>query len=167
MFVLRPEVDWAKLREQYRPKALASKSTYEFAGVCADMLKDAARLARLADGGGGECAGVQPAAVGQCQSAGLQGHSRRPQRSEGGVAWAITTDKIGYIAIYGWNDPKIPAECGEALEKMRDTRGLIVDVRLNGGGGEPLARTIRGPFSGKGVRLCLQPIPQRPQAIRT
>ncbi len=40
MFALRPEVDWAKLREQYRPKALASKSTYEFADVCADMLKN-------------------------------------------------------------------------------------------------------------------------------
>ena len=40
MFVLRPEVDWTSLRGQYRPKALACKSTYEFAGVCADMLKN-------------------------------------------------------------------------------------------------------------------------------
>ena len=40
----------------------------------------------------------------------------------------------------------IPAECGEALEHMRDTRGLIVDVRLNGGGSEPLAEQFAGRF---------------------
>jgi len=39
MFVLRPEVDWNKSREQFRPRALASKSVYEFADVCAEMLK--------------------------------------------------------------------------------------------------------------------------------
>ena len=48
--------------------------------------------------------------------------------------------------IVGWNDSKIPAACGEALENMRDTRGLIVDVRLNGGGGEPLAEQFAGRF---------------------
>jgi hypothetical protein len=37
MFVLRPEVNWTRLREQYRPKALDSKTTYEFATVCAEM----------------------------------------------------------------------------------------------------------------------------------
>ena len=39
MFTLRPEVDWTALRNQYRPKALASKSTPEFAAVCADLLR--------------------------------------------------------------------------------------------------------------------------------
>ena len=39
MFVLRHEVDWSALRDQYRPEALASKSTREFASVCAEMLK--------------------------------------------------------------------------------------------------------------------------------
>jgi len=29
---------------------------------------------------------------------------------------------------------------------MRDTRGLTVDVRLNGGGTEPLAREVAGRF---------------------
>src|SRR5207248_11485233 len=53
---------------------------------------------------------------------------------------------IGFIAISGWDDSKIPTECGEALEHMRDTRGLIVDVRLNGGGGEPLAEKFAGRF---------------------
>ena len=39
MFGLRPEVDWQKMREQYRPRALKSASVYEFAAICAEMLK--------------------------------------------------------------------------------------------------------------------------------
>ena len=39
MFALKPGVNWAQLREQYRPRALAARSTSEFAGICADMLE--------------------------------------------------------------------------------------------------------------------------------
>ena len=62
------------------------------------------------------------------------------------VRWAVTTNQIGYIAIFGWSDRQIPQQVGEALEPMRNTRGLIVDVRLNGGGSEPLAAKVAGRF---------------------
>jgi len=39
MFTLRPEINWEKLREQYRPEARECKTAYEFAHVCAEMLK--------------------------------------------------------------------------------------------------------------------------------
>jgi hypothetical protein len=64
----------------------------------------------------------------------------------GRVQWAITSDKIGFLAVYGWSDPHIPAMCHQALEQMRNTRGLIVDVRLNGGGSEDLAAEVAGRF---------------------
>ncbi len=145
MFVLRPEVDWAKLREQYRPKALACKSTYELAAVCADMLKKLRDLhvwltvagANIPVFNRPRSANANPAAY-ESLLGGL--------KEEGRVAWAVTTNNIGFIAIFGWDDPKIPAQCGEALEHMRDTRGLIVDVRLNGGGGEPLAEKFASRF---------------------
>jgi Peptidase family S41/Tricorn protease C1 domain len=145
MFVLRPEVDWAKLREQYRPKALASKSTYEFAEVCADMLKNLRDLHIWLT-----VAGADMPVFNRPRSANANPQACRAilgdLKREGRVVWAVTTNNIGYIAIYGWNDSKIPTECGEALEQMRDTRGLIVDVRLNGGGGEPLAGQFAGRF---------------------
>jgi hypothetical protein len=145
MFVLRPEVDWDKLREQYRPKAVASKSTYELAGVCAEMLKELRDLHIWLTVVGADVpvfnrprtANANPTAhasiLGKLQQAG-------PAR------WAITSDKIGYIGIYGWNDGKIPAWCNEALEQMRNTRGLILDVRLNGGGSEDQAMEFAGRF---------------------
>jgi hypothetical protein len=40
MFVIHPEVDWVILRDQYRPKALASRSPNQLAKVCANMLKN-------------------------------------------------------------------------------------------------------------------------------
>jgi C-terminal processing protease CtpA/Prc len=70
--------------------------------------------------------------------------------THGRVQWAVTPDKIGFLAIYGWNTgPEIPELCDEALEAMRDTRGLIVDVRLNGGGDEPTARKVARRFLSK------------------
>jgi C-terminal processing protease CtpA/Prc len=62
------------------------------------------------------------------------------------VRWAITPDKIGFIAVSGWTDSDTSSQVEEVLEQMRDTRGLVLDVRLNGGGSEPLAREVAGRF---------------------
>ncbi len=148
MFVLRPEVDWNRLRELYRPKALASRSTNEFAAVCAEMLKPLRDLhiwvtvageyvpvfnrPRTANANPGAYAAI----LGQLHEAGQ-------------VQWAVTPDKMGFLAIYGWSDRHIPALCHQVLEQMRNTRGLIVDVRLNGGGSEDLAEEVAGRFLGK------------------
>ena len=146
MFVLRPELDWAKSREQFHPRALASKSSYELGGVLADLLKPLRDLHVWLTVAGANvpvfnrprAANSNPSAHGALLGK-LQGKSR--------VQWAVTPDRIGFLAIYGWNSgPEIPAQCDEALEQMRGTRGLIVDVRLNGGGDEPTAAKVAGRF---------------------
>ena len=145
MFVLRANVDWGKLREQYRPKALRAKSVYEFASVCADMLKPLRDLhiwLRVADAdvlvfNRPRLANANPSAS-QVIFADL--------KEEADVQWATTTNKIGYLAIYNWSNPDVSAQCDIALEQLHDTRGLIVDVRLNGGGSEDLAQKVAGRF---------------------
>jgi len=62
------------------------------------------------------------------------------------VSWAVTDDQVGFIAIYAWNSRNTPEKCDKALEQMRRTRGLIVDVRLNGGGSEDLAKEFAARF---------------------
>ena len=37
MFIIRPEVDWNHLRDQWRPKALACQTSDDFAAACAGM----------------------------------------------------------------------------------------------------------------------------------
>ncbi len=148
MFVLRPEMDWAKLRQQYRPKALASKSTGEFAEVCADMLKNLRDLhvwLKIGD--------KHVPVFNRPRSANANPRAYQTilgqLNQEGQVAWAVTTNQIGFIVIYGWDDSDIPARCGEALEHMRATRGLIVDVRLNGGGSDTMAEKFAARFQEK------------------
>jgi Peptidase family S41 len=145
MFALRPEVDWNRLRELYRPKALAGRSTNEFAGICTEMLRPLRDLhIWLTVAGknvtvfnrprtGNSNPGAHAAILGRLHEAGQ-------------VQWAVTPDEIGFLAIYGWSDQHIPALCHQVLEQMRSTRGLIVDVRLNGGGSEDLAMKVAGRF---------------------
>jgi hypothetical protein len=145
MFVLRPELDWARLGGQYRPKALAARSTAEFAEICADMLKQLRDLhVWLKVSGADVPVFNRPRSSNSNPSAhkAILGNLER----NGAVQWAVTQDKIGFIAISGWSGSDVPVKCAEALEKMRDTRGLIVDVRLNGGGSEPLAGQFAGRF---------------------
>ena len=54
---------------------------------------------------------------------------------------------IIYIAIRTFgNDSNIVAQFDEALEKFKDAKGLIIDVRYNGGGDTAIARPIMGRF---------------------
>ncbi|HWI59973.1 MAG TPA: S41 family peptidase, partial [Bacillota bacterium] len=146
MFVLRPEVDWTKLREQYRPKALAAASAYEFAGVCAEMLKPLRDLHVWLTLGGAEVPVFNRPRSANANPAAYPGILGRLNQAGSKVRWTVTEDKIGYLVIDMWNDGAIPARCDEVLEEMRDTRGLIVDVRLNGGGSEDQALEVAGRF---------------------
>jgi len=152
MFVLRTNVDWAKSREEYQPRALASKSTLEFAATCAEMLRPLRDLHVWLTVAGDpvpiynrpRAANANPSADGAI----LGGISFAGDS----VAWTVTQDKIGYIVIYAWDGPQVPDSCQKVLEQMRDTRGLIVDVRLNGGGSEDQVRKFASRFvSGKFV----------------
>jgi hypothetical protein len=149
MFVLRPEVDWEKLRQEYRPKALAAKSAYDFAGVCADMLKPLRDLHVWLKVAGADIpvfnrprsANANPAAT-----RALLGELHEAGRT---VRWTVTEDRIGYLVIDVWNDEAAPSQCDEVLEHMAPMRGLVVDVRLNGGGSEDLAGEVAARFLDK------------------
>ncbi len=146
MFVIRPEVDWTALRTQYRPQALASQSTWQFAGICADMLKPLRDLHVWLMVGNAYVPVFnrpRPSNANPSAYSSLLGglNDAGPE-----IQWAITPDKIGFIVIYSWTDDSESAAFDQALDQMRDTRGLILDVRLNGGGSEPLAQQVAGRF---------------------
>lgn len=145
-FVLRPEVDWDKSREQFRPRALASKSTLEFANICAEMLRPLRDMhVSLKVSGTKVPVFDRPPAINSNPSAyrAMLGelHGEVP------VQWAVTPDKIGFIETRNWFPGKqISEQCDEALETMRDTRALIVDVRMNLGGNEDVAGEFAARF---------------------
>jgi hypothetical protein len=144
-FTLRPDVDWDKLRDEWRPRALACQTSEDFAAACASMLRPLRDLHVSLTLAGSDipvynrprAANANPAAhkkiLGNVHVAGR-------------VQSAVTTNNIGFIAIYGWDDPAIPEQFDAALESMRQTRALVLDVRWNGGGSEGLAQKVAGRF---------------------
>lgn len=145
MFVVKPDVDWAKLRDEFRPRAAGAEDNFALADVLAEM------LAKLKD----LHVSVQvnrldvfcydrprPLNANRDALADLIGKVD----SAGQLSWGLTDDSIGYIAVGGLTHRALPDEFQRVLEGMAGTRGLIIDLRSNGGGSEPLALAIAGAF---------------------
>ena len=151
MFMLRPEVDWNKLGDEYRPKAANTKTTHEFASVCAEMLSHLRDLHVWVKIDGEHVPVFNRPRESNANPSAYTSIVGELERFGKSMEWSKTKDKIGFVAIHSWNDKRIPEKFDEILEEMRDTRGMIVDVRLNGGGSEPLAREVAGRFLRKAV----------------
>ncbi|HOW65336.1 MAG TPA: S41 family peptidase [Candidatus Paceibacterota bacterium] len=60
-------------------------------------------------------------------------------------------ESIGYIRISRWTDATIPEQFDQALDMFKACRGLIIDVRGNGGGHDQLADVVNGRLTAKPV----------------
>lgn len=70
-----------------------------------------------------------------------------PGESPGSSVPAIQTRTlggVGYIAISSFQDPETVRQFDTALDRLMDTRALIIDVRNNGGGDTAVAVPIMG-----------------------
>ena len=72
-------------------------------------------------------------------------------------------DNIGYLAIASWDKTQLNdgRDVFAALDRLRDATALVIDVRANGGGAEPLAQQLAGCFVNE--RRCM---PSTSPAIR-
>jgi hypothetical protein len=146
MFAIKPNVDWAKLRETYRPRAESAKDNQALAAVISEMLDHLEDLHVHVQVDG-------LAVPGYNRERPLNANPKGVARVMGSVtpagrdlAWGRTDDGIGYIRIVGLVDPALPQTFDEVLQQIGDTKGLILDLRWNGGGSEPLGREIAGRF---------------------
>lgn len=150
-FALRPEVDWNAEREKYRARAAQCANTYELATVLAEMLRP------LRDRHIGISVGSESVPVFESPrplNANLEAIPHivgELHRAQGDVRWTLTKDGIGYILIPQWRSPMIPIAVDSALEELKNARGLIIDVRVNGGGDETKAQVVAGRFATKPV----------------
>jgi hypothetical protein len=144
-FGLRPEVDWDKLKERWRPEAEKAKTNWDAAVAIAGLvtpLRDLHVHVWVDDDGvptyyrsrtynGNWQAGV-----------GLLGE--KPQDTGKDVLWTRTKDGVGYVNVTKLERPDVVNAFDEALDKLAATWGLIVDLRGNGGGDEGLALQMAG-----------------------
>jgi len=69
-----------------------------------------------------------------------------PDASGNAVSWRGLVGGFGYIRIPSFAGAAAVTQFDDALAALRDTRGLIIDVRANGGGDTAVARPIMGRF---------------------
>ena len=146
MFGLRPELDWDLLKKTYRPRALGTASTDDFARVCDEMLRELRDLHVSLTVAGMTLPGFDRPVFVNANPRALPGLLPGIQRAGREVLWALDNERVGYLAITGWTDARTPEVVAQVLEKLRDARGLVLDVRMNGGGSENLAKQVASRF---------------------
>ncbi|MEK7686418.1 MAG: S41 family peptidase [Verrucomicrobiota bacterium] len=67
------------------------------------------------------------------------------------ISYRRLSDSVGYIRISRWTDENIPVQFDQALETLKDTHGIIIDVRGNSGGNDRLADLVNGRLIDKPV----------------
>lgn len=145
MFVLRPEVDWKKLRKLYRPMAAKAKTAWEAAAaidLLTSHLRDLHVYVKVGDTWLPGFQRMRPLNANWKAGKRLLG----TLHEEKGLAWGKTEDGIGYLAISNLPSLELAARVDEVLEELAGTWGLILDLRYNGGGDEPTAVKIAARF---------------------
>jgi hypothetical protein len=144
-FGLRPEVDWDKLKAQWRPQAEKAATNWDAAVAIAGLvtpLRDLHVHVWVGDDG----------VPTYYRSRDYNGNGQATQALLGAkvadagqdLGWARTKDDIGYIDVRKLEDKKVVAAFDQALDSLATTWGLVVDLRGNGGGDEGLALEMAG-----------------------
>ena len=141
-------VDWDKVFAEHAPQFESAASPADFAKRAGELLAVARDLHIFL-----ECEGQRFASHTRAISPNANIETLRrlvPQwnkRSKRVVSGKFP-DGIGYILIATW-EPQYRQDLAtayEALDDLADAKGLIIDVRFNAGGDEPLAQEFAGCF---------------------
>jgi Peptidase family S41 len=143
-FVELPEVDWKMLRKQYRAHAADVRDTYMLGAVIADMLAQLQDLHVWVKAGDDWLPGYTRERPLNGSWKATQTIVKATHQEGKQLVWGLTEDNLGYIGVHGLGDADLPKQFDAALEALRDTSGLIIDLRFNGGGDEMLAREMVG-----------------------
>lgn len=150
-FTLLPNVDWDALGKQYRKAAGDARSTFMVAALLAELLahlEDLHVWVRCGNDGLPGYNRVRPL-NGNWQATSAKLKEKREVGKD--LIWGRTAEGFGYLGVHGLSDPELPKHVDAALEQLKDTQGMVVDLRFNGGGDELLARSIAGRFADKAV----------------
>ncbi|HUP89772.1 MAG TPA: S41 family peptidase [Longimicrobiales bacterium] len=149
------KIDWNLGRDQLRERAAASQNDSAFIDVLIEAvqpLRDAHVQFRRPDGSS-KLSYVPPREVNYNANIWL---TYLPNLSWKAVntswGWGRTGD-VGYIFISAWSSAVRTTDLDAALEQLRDTRALIIDVRANSGGNDQLALNFGSRFAATSVRV--------------
>jgi hypothetical protein len=141
-------IDWAKLTERYRRSAESAPDVAAFVAAISPMLAELDDLHVW----------IESPSGGRHKTCPIRGPKayRRPAlppleavRRVGDLGLVgRTAQGLGYVAIYRLTAPKlVERKLCSRIEDLFDTPGMIIDLRRNSGGSEPLAARIASRFT--------------------
>ncbi len=142
------KVDWAGLFDKYSPTMESAKTPREFAKATAELLANAEDAHVWVKVGDKSIGGFKRSVTRNYNLMVLEKTVPGWQRRSAAVFTGKFDDGIGYILIDSWSNEHKEAleQAYKAIEEFSDAPGLIIDVRSNGGGAEPLAQEFAGCF---------------------
>lgn len=140
-------VDWKEVFAKYQPKLEASETSQAFARVTAELL-GAAKDAHISVEVNGSRRGTFQRNITPNVNFRTLPQVIPNWRHENNsiVATGKCEDGITYLLIGSWPGKDLPEEIFEAIASADPKKGLIIDVRTNGGGDEPAAQKVAGCF---------------------
>lgn len=147
------QVDWDDLFGKYENRLRDAKTALQFATVAAEMLANAKDKHIWLDVDGQHVPTYVRPVSPNADFKKLPKFIPGFQKIAKTICVGKFDDGIGYILIDTWSNERREdiEEVFEAIWEFADAPGLIMDVRGNDGGAEPLAREIAGCFVNKPV----------------
>ena len=147
------KLDWASLFTRYTPAMERAKSAQEFGQSAAEMLGHAEDMHIWLEADGRHIPSFRRAVERNYNHSVLEKVVPGFRKRSAAVYTGRFDDGIGYILINSWSRNRTEAleQTYDALWEFSDAPGLIVDVRPNSGGAEPLAQDFAGCFVDKPV----------------
>jgi len=145
------KVNWDELFDKYSTTMKRARTARKFAEAAAELLAHAEDMHIRVK--------VDDETVGGFKRSITRNYNREVlektvpgwQRRSAAVFTGRFDDGIGYILIDSWSRSRAEAleQAYAAIWEFAEAPGLIIDVRSNGGGAEPLARKFAGCFIGE------------------
>lgn len=138
-------VNWKKLGRDHRKELARVETVFDAAAVISDLLANLENLHISVRVGNEYLPGYTRDRPLNANWAADEKWLGKLEKAGDELFWGRKGD-LGYLNVAGLSDPGLPDQADAALEALKDTKGLVVDLRYNGGGDELLAQRIAGRF---------------------
>ena len=146
-------IDWDAVHEIYRPQVTEQTTDEELFGILSSM------LGLLNDGhvnlsngqarfNAGVTEGLKMEDFGETLVLTKYVKDKFKIRQDSNLVYGWLTDSVGYLRIRGWKQKeRVGAIMDSILAELRTAKGVIIDVRANGGGNAFAAGAIANRFA--------------------
>jgi Peptidase family S41/Tricorn protease C1 domain len=151
-FFLKKNVNWESLKAEYRPQAVDAKSIEDFVKVLQRLLAPLKDLHIWIETPAGAIGTFRSAATGNRNLKVTMALLEQPETcGPFAIVGKTKGEDFGYVLITRQSSAsaKTVAQAVQAIQRLKDAPGFIVDLREANGGSEPLALEIARQFCGK------------------